>query len=86
MIMAIYRHIDIRKFIKIEISTETIIGTIFAFVISFCAYYLRNIVFNIIIFIVIIIYFLYINRNILKVIIDRIKIKTNNTENKTQNT
>ena len=62
MIMAIYRHIDIRKFIKIEISTETIIGTIFAFVISFSAYYLRNIVFNIIIFIVIIIYFLYINR------------------------
>ena len=72
VIMALYRYIDIRKFIKIKIYKETIIGACMMFVLSFGAYYSKNIILGILTFIIILLYTIYINRNILKDILKRI--------------
>ena len=71
--MAIYRYIDIKKIIKIQITRETIIGTFVMFALSFVAYYSKNIPLGIITFIIICIYTIYINRNVINAILKKIK-------------
>ena len=64
--MMIYRHIDLKKYVKIKYEKGLILKTILIFTFSITLYYQHNIILNIVNLIVIIIYAFLINRKFLK--------------------
>lgn len=73
--MAIYRYIDVQKYVKIRISKKFIISLIAMFTIVIATYYINNIVGNVISLILTIIYSILINKKIIGNVIMIVKTK-----------
>ena len=65
MSMAIYRYIDVQKYVKVKIKLSTILSTIFAFIVTFAAYYSSNYVFMSLMLIFVIIYSFVSNKELI---------------------
>ena len=65
LVMVIYRHIDLKKYVNIKIEKLLIIKTIFVYCISIVCYYINNIYLNIISLLFIVIYSILINKAVL---------------------
>lgn len=66
--MAIYRHFDIRKYVKIKYQKNNLIGIISMFIISMILYYQNNFYLNIINLILVIIYVLIVNKKFILIL------------------
>ena len=65
MIMAIYRHLDLRKYMNIKIESDLLIKSIFMFTFVIICYYINNIYLNIFSLVTAIIYSYLMNKNFL---------------------
>lgn len=72
-IMAIYRHIDVQKYIKIKLDYKFICSCLLLFVYIMISYYINNFVLNIISFIVVCIYSIIYNKKIIYIVFNKIK-------------
>ena len=70
--MMVYRHIDLKKYVNINISKGFIINTIIIFSYSIFLYYQRDLLLNIINLIVVVCYAYLINRKFLKSSLDTV--------------
>ena len=75
LIIAVYRHIDVQRKMKIYISVRYIFSEIIAYCIVFVAYYLQNLKIQIVTLIVLIPYCLWQNQNIILGILEGIRKK-----------
>lgn len=73
--LTIYRYFDVQKYVKIEISLKTIVGTILAFAFSFISYYINSFIMNIITFVFILIYSIISNKQVISSFFQSIKCK-----------
>ena len=65
MIMAIYRHLDLRKYMNIKIESDLLIKSIFMFTFVIICYYINNIYLNIFSLVTAIIYSYLMNKKFL---------------------
>ena len=69
--MAIYRHFDLKKYVKITYKLSEIIYMIFAFIIVCALYFMNNSIFNILAITFAILYSVFQNRNIINGLITK---------------
>lgn len=77
LIMSIYRYLDIQKYVILKIECKTIVELIIIFIISITVYYINNIFVSILSLIIIMLYLIYINKNILLKIAEKLLKKYN---------
>ena len=65
MAMAIYRYVDVQKYVKVKIKLSTILSTILAFSVTFVAYYSSNYIFMSLMLILIIIFSFISNKELI---------------------
>ncbi len=65
MSMAIYRYIDVQKYVKVRIKLSTVLSTIFAFSVTFIAYYSSNYIFMSLMFIFVIAFSFIANKELI---------------------
>lgn len=75
LLMAIYRYIDVQKYIKIKIDFKLILNTIIISIIVFVTYYLRITWISIISLIITVLYTIVINRNTMEFVVKSLKNK-----------
>lgn len=73
MVVAIYRYIDVQKYVKIKLEEKLILNTITLFIISIYLYYLNNIIGNIINLLMVCIYSLITNREFISSILNSVR-------------
>lgn len=73
--MAIYRYIDVKKYVSVRLSGKNLFAALFSVLISVFAYYSKNFIFCIVSLIYAIIYAIFFNRNFLYLTINEIKAK-----------
>ena len=65
LVMAIYRYIDVQKYVKIKIDKVMLVYTILVFIISVFLYYKKSTIFNIINLVIMLIYIYHYNKSII---------------------
>ncbi len=75
LLMAIYRYIDVQKYIKIKIDFTLLLNTIIILIIVFVTYYLRITWISIISLIITVLYTIIINRNTMEFVVKSLKNK-----------
>lgn len=65
VLLAIYRYIDVQKYMKIKLNYKILCSLIILFILMNMVYYYNNIYFNIVMFAIIVCYFLLINKKII---------------------
>lgn len=73
IIVAFYRYVDVKKYIKLKVDTKIFIITIMLFIINSTLYYMNNVVLNIINLIIIIIIIIILNREYVNIFFNIIK-------------
>lgn len=73
IVVALYRWIDTKKYINITINTRKFIVSLIIYLIGATIYYFNNNVLNLINFVVIILYLLFINKDIIKIILKKVR-------------
>lgn len=71
-IVALYRAIDVKKYIKIKIKRDFVLKMIFAFIVVVSGYYYKNMIGNVIALCFTVIFAIYINFNFLKLLFSEI--------------
>ena len=74
--MAIYRHFDLKKYVKLKYRLSTIMATIILFIITIVFYYINNNYINIIVVLMVVVYSILMNRRIIIPVINKIKRKS----------
>lgn len=77
LVMAIYRYIDVKKYINIPLKTKNILFTLIMGVLVVGSYYLKNNKISLIVLIITIVYAYIINRNLISSVLGTIKEKIN---------
>lgn len=75
--MAIYRYIDVQKYIKIKVDLKLVLYTVLISIIIFTTYYMRITWLSIISLIITVLYAILINRNTMGIIVNVLKRKLN---------
>lgn len=73
LIMMIYRHFDLKKYVKIKYSKLIVLSVIIMFILSMTLYYINNFYLNVLNLILVIIYSLIINRNNILIVLKKFK-------------
>ena len=81
MAMAIYRYIDVQKYVKIRFSKMLIMQTIIMFSITVFIYYKNDLTLNIVNMIVVTLYSFFINRDFINKVLNIIKVKLKKVDN-----
>lgn len=73
IVIGIYRYLDCQKYIKLKINFSNIVTFTIIFIISSIIYIINNSILNIINLIIVIIYCIFLNKNIIKYLYNKIK-------------
>lgn len=85
LVVAIYRYIDVQKYVIMKFYKTTIIYNIAMFIISLITYYVGNLYMNIINIIIVCLYAVLLNKNMIYSTIDAIRLKIRKESKKSNN-